>query len=243
MAALDVAKQSKAVCVGLTNVMYSSLAKRVDFVIPVCAGREVAVASTKAYTCQLSALYLFAHALQSLESLEINYKEIETLSKNMLNFDFNKIDVLAEKLKDKKEVVFIGKDIDYVTAMEASLKLKEVSYINTACYPSGELKHGYLAVIEKETPLIVFANQKEIKIKSINAAHEAISRGAESIIITNETGENLENMEKILICEESEMLSAIMAIVPMQYLAYKISVLKGLNPDKPRNLAKSVTVE
>ena len=241
--AVDMAKQLGATTVALTNVLYSSIARSSEFVLPVCAGPEIAVASTKAYTCQLSALYLFANALNDFDNLEKYYNEILNLSKNLLNFDKCKLDDVAKKLSLRNDVVFIGKDIDYVTAMEASLKLKEVAYINSASYPSGELKHGYLAIIEKHTPLIVFASQTDINIKSINAASEAVSRGADPIFVTNDCCFRYGDFCVIELKQSNDMLSAISSIVPMQYLAYKTSVIKGLNPDQPRNLAKSVTVE
>ena len=241
--AVEIAKQQGVLTIGLTNVLYSSIARKVDFVLPVCAGPEIAVASTKAYTCQLSALYLFANAINDLENLETYYNEILRTAKSLLSFNKEKLDSVAEKLSKRNDVVFIGKDIDYVTAMESSLKLKEVAYINSVSYPSGELKHGYLAIIEKDTPIMVFANQSKIKIKSINAASEAVSRGAEPIFVTSSGSDNLSNYCVIELNQPNEMLSAISSIVPMQYLAYKTSILKGVNPDQPRNLAKSVTVE
>lgn len=243
--ALEIAKQKGATTIALTNVLYSSLAKMADFVIPVCAGPEIAVASTKAYVCQLSALYMLSSSLKSKITLEnIDYfSDIERVVKNILNFDFNKLDKLAEDIKLRSDAVFIGKDLDYVTAGEASLKLKEVAYINSSSYPSGELKHGYLALVEKGTPLIVLANNKKINQKTFNSASEAESRGAVEIILTNEEQDKFSNKIVFNFTEKNELLLPMLTIAPLQYLAYKTSVLKGINPDQPRNLAKSVTVE
>lgn len=245
LSAHALAKSKGATTIALTNVLYSTLAKSADYVIPVCAGPEIAVASTKAYVCQLSALYMFACSLKnSTQGTSINYTQnIKRVAKEILNFDKNKIDRLAEWLKTKESVIFIGKDIDYVSSCEASLKLKEVSYIGTSNYPSGELKHGYLALVEEDTPLVVFAGNKKINQKTYNSASEAVSRGAMEILFTNEKIEETDKRIVFYFSEQDELLLPMLTIAPVQYLAYKVSTLKGINPDQPRNLAKSVTVE
>ena len=241
MAAL-MAEERGATTIALTNVLYSSLAKKTDYVLPVCAGPEIAVASTKAYVCQLSAIYMLTSHLRNFEGYEVDfYGEILKLADKALNFDKEKIERIAEEIKDATTPLFIGKDLDFTTAMEASLKLKEVSYINATNYSSGELKHGFLALVEEGTPLFVFCTQSEIAGKSINAANEAMSRGAKKYMITNIHQDDEENV--IYIDDKNELTASILAIIPMQYLAYKVSTAKGINPDKPRNLAKSVTVE
>ncbi len=237
---LEMVKNKNAISIALTNVLYSSLAKKCDYVLPILAGVEVAVASTKAYVCMLSGVYLFCKFLKSKTDYKEALANIKNLANKITGFDRAKLDEIAAKLKDAKEAVFIGKDMDYVTALEASLKLKEITYINANAYPAGELKHGFLALIEKDTPLIVFASQKELVLKTKSAVHEAESRGATSIIFSNQTDE-FSNL--VSISESDELLSQLEIIAPMQYLAYKVSVLKNINPDKPRNLAKSVTVE
>ncbi|MBO5345102.1 MAG: SIS domain-containing protein, partial [Clostridia bacterium] len=206
------------------------------------AGPEIAVASTKAYVCQLSALFLFASALAD-KNIKNSLNEIEEMSKNLLDFDMSKIEEIADEIKNETSAIFIGKDIDSITASEASLKLKEVAYINTASYPSGELKHGFLALVEEGTPMIVFAGNKSFNQKTFNAAHEAVSRGAKEVVLTNEKmSEN--NRKKVFYFDiKNELLFPILSIVPMQYLAYQVSIKKNINPDQPRNLAKSVTVE
>ena len=239
--AVELAKQKGATTIALTNVLYSSLAKQVDFVLPVCAGPEIAVASTKAYVCQLAALYMFA---ASVSECKVDFfEEINCIAEKVLEFDFEKIDKVVEFLKNKTDVIFIGKDIDYITSGEASLKLKEVGYINSAHYTSGELKHGYLALVENGTPLIVCATNKKINQKTFNASSEAVSRGAYEIVLTNDKLDENDGRVVLFFDEKNELLLPILTIVPLQYLAYKVSIRKGINPDQPRNLAKSVTVE
>lgn len=241
----EIAKDSGSITIAITNVLHSSLARNVDYVIPVCAGQEIAVASTKAYTCQLSALYMFASKIAAeLGIKKVDYyDEILRVADQILNFDFEEIETIANEIKNKESVIFIGKDLDYVTAGEASLKLKEVGYINSSHYCSGELKHGYLALVENGTPIIVIASQKEINSKTFNSSSEAVSRGAKEYIFTNEKLKSSENRKVIVFNESNEFLLPILTIAPLQYLAYKVSVLKNINPDQPRNLAKSVTVE
>ena len=237
------AKSKGAVCVALTNITYSSLARIADIVVPVCAGPEIAVASTKAYVCQLSAIYMIAcHLKNEIENSEIKYFEIiKNIANKILDFNREQIDQLAQKIILKNDVIFIGKGLDFVTATESALKLKEVSYINSTSYPSGELKHGFLALVENGTFVIAIAGDKFSKIKTINSANEARARGALIVIVSNEKIKEADDV--IVVDEQDDLLFAIRSIVPMQYLAYKVSVLKEINPDQPRNLAKSVTVE
>ena len=163
-----------------------------------------------------------------------------SLADKIFDFDKTLIDNLAEKIKDKRDVIFIGKGCDLITSQEASLKLKEVTYINSSSYPSGELKHGFLALVENGTPVFVVAGNKSTKLKNFNAASEAESRGADVFVISNEKPERFNGVK---IDVDDELLFGVAAIVPLQYLAYKVAVAKHINPDQPRNLAKSVTVE
>ena len=242
--ALDIVKNKNAKFISLTNVMHSTMAKKSQFILPVCAGVEIAVASTKAYVCQLTALYMFfSHLANVIKNLHIDfYSNLLSLNSKIKKINFSKIDSIAKYISSKKEVVFIGKGIDYVTAAEASLKLKEISYINSSEFMSGELKHGYLALVENDTPIFVFACNQNLNLKTMNAAEEARARGATIFYITNDITLK-ENKNVIFVDEKNPLLCAVFAIVPMQYLAYKVSVVKNINPDQPRNLAKSVTVE
>ncbi len=242
--ALKISKKLGGTNIVLTNVMYSTLAGLGDIILPVCAGAEIAVASTKAYVCQLSSLYMLAcHLHNQISEENINYlDDILRVSEKILAFDKAIIDSFAKALYLSKDCIFIGKDMDYISAKESSLKLKETTYINASSYPSGELKHGYLALVEEDTPIIAFACEKGLSIKTINSVEEAVARGAKKIIITN--SENFKNNKNsIFIDEQNELLLPILSIAPVQYLSCKISLLKGINPDKPKNLAKSVTVE
>ena len=242
LSAVKIAKEHGSTCIALTNVLYSSLARMVDYVLPVCAGPEIAVASTKAYVCQLSALFLFASALAD-KNIKNSLDEIEEMSNSLLDFDMKKVEEIADEIKNETAAIFIGKDIDSITASEASLKLKEVAYINTASYPSGELKHGFLALVEEGTPMIVFAGNKSFNQKTFNAANEAVSRGAKEVVLANEKIAENDRKKVFYFDIKNELLFPILSIVPMQYLAYQVSIKKNINPDQPRNLAKSVTVE
>ncbi len=241
--ACEIAKQFGSITIALTNVLYSSLAKKCDYVLPVCAGVEIAVASTKAYVCQLSALYVLAsHLKNEIKKQNYNFfEDIEIVANQILNFDKTHMENLAKTIDYKKEIIFIGKNLDYVTALESSLKFKEVSYVSSASYPSGELKHGFLALVNNGTPIIAFAGNDDINSKTANAVHEAVSRGAMDIVVTN--NKNLSANNVVFIDQPKALLFPIVSVAPMQYMAYLLSINKGINPDQPRNLAKSVTVE
>lgn len=239
--AVELVQKAGATSIALTNVLYSRLAKISDYVLPISAGVEIAVASTKAYVCMLTSIYLFCKYFESNKEYGHASSKLKEMAENILNFDTQKLNQIAYEIKNKTEAIFIGKDMDYITSLEASLKLKEVSYINASAYPSGELKHGFLALIEKGTPLFVFANQKNINTKTMSSMKEAESRGANVVVFTNDS--SFECDSQIVIHNNDEILSQIEIISSMQYLAYRVSVLKDINPDQPRNLAKSVTVE
>ncbi len=265
-------KNLGATTIALTNVLYSTLAKSVDFVIPVCAGREVAVASTKAYTAQIAVLYMFAKHLNNVKSLsnssllssnpkeEILSLRLDDENKNIPDYisDIRKLSVsesldrwgdieeIVEKIKDSNNVFFIGRGLDYITATEASLKLKEITYINSSSYPAGELKHGFLALVDESSYVFVLLSDKNLAEKTLNNAYEVKSRGGKIILVsTIEIDEKKSQIADfhIKLQGEDKYLSAITLVNFFQMLAYLVSVAKGLNPDKPRNLAKSVTVE
>ena len=239
--AFEIAKKQGAYCIAFTNVSYSTLSKKADMCLPICAGVEIAVASTKAYICQISALYMFVSNLSCKNNKNSYFDEIYNISDKILHFDKINIENIAKKIYKTLKCFFIGKDLDLITAKEAALKINETTYIVSNSYPSGELKHGYLSLIEEKTPIFVFATQGDLKFKTLNSAEEAHSRGSERILITNE--KNIESENVIYIDEKNELLAPILAIAPIQYLACEISRLKSIDPDKPRHLAKSVTVE
>lgn len=247
LGACNVLKQMGVKTIALTNVLYSTLAQNCDYVFPVCAGPEIAVASTKAYTCQIAIIYLFAKYLSSIKSGE-DFVALQTISKfkNLEENYFEQIDILANDLLHTNSVFFIGRDVDYVTAEEASLKLKEISYINSSAYPAGELKHGFLALVDNTSIIFVIATQKELLDKTLNGAHEGSARGAKIIVVSNldiSKDKLVDVYMHIKLKNESVDIMPMVAIKFFQWLAYFTSVKKGLNPDKPRNLAKSVTVE
>lgn len=233
--------------IALTNVLYSTLAKNCNYIFPVCAGPEIAVASTKAYTSQISILFLFASYLNSIKNNVAN-NSLKVLS-NIANLQENyssQLDTLSTDLLQTNSVFFLGRDIDYITAEEASLKLKEITYINSSAYPAGELKHGFLALIDSTSYVFVIATQKELLDKTLNGAHESHARGAKIVVVSNLdiSKDKLSDVYMFVKLDNiSKELMPMISIKFFQWLAYYASIKKGLNPDKPRNLAKSVTVE
>lgn len=242
ISAMEETRKYKTLNVAIVNTEYSTLASKCDLVFPICAGQEKAVASTKAYFGQCLVLYIMASFLNGENFIEhlMSFKK---------DFDFgndNKIMQLADLLINKNYVFFIGRGFDYITALEASLKLKEITYIFSYSECSGELKHGTLALINQGIPVIVIANDEKCFNKTLNNAYEVKSRGGELVLISsinidNEIENNFEYYIKIKDCESD--LKPLQTIVVLQKLAYYTAIKKGLNPDKPRNLAKSVTVE
>ena len=248
LAVSELAKEKGATTIALTNVLYSSLSKITDFVLPVCAGPEIAVASTKAYIAQVSILYAFAKKIAGVKFGESeNYlSDIKELKEEIENLDFSCLEELSQVIKTAQNIFYLGRDIDNLMMVEGSLKLKEITYINSQNYPLGELKHGYLALIDDSTYVVVLITQKELLEKSLNGINEAVSRGAKIILITcfDLDIEQRKNIYKIIkIKEIKSKLNPLLSMPYLQMLAYIVSVLKGINPDKPRNLAKSVTVE
>lgn len=248
LAAYELAKKAGATTVAIVNVEYSTLAKGADISLPIKAGVEVAVASTKAYSCQILTLYTAAVILEAKgKGLKADVSEIKDF---VNNFDYGDIDLykkIAETLRYQQKMFMIGRGLDYCSANEASLKIKETSYINSDTYFAGELKHGFLALIDEMTYVVVFATQKDVLSKTLSNAEEAYSRGARMILFTCFDDIDKEFLDKcefiIKVKNTNNGLQAIENIVPWQLVAYYTSVSKGINPDKPRNLAKSVTVE
>ena len=242
IAALTLSKERGATTATLTNVEYSTIAKLADIVLPVCAGQEIAVASTKAYNAQLAVFYIFANYLIGKDGVS----DIKELSEKIDLSDLAAEREIAETVKNLDQMFLIGRSFDYYTALEASLKIKEITYMNANAYQSGELKHGFLALVEENSYIIVFATQTEILDKNLNGAYEAKARGAKLILITTldiEEEIKKEFYKIIRIPEIKDDLASITAIIPWQIVSYYVSVYRGYNPDKPRNLAKSVTVE
>ncbi len=253
MAALREAKKHNAKILTITNVIGSSIARESDNVIYTWAGPEIAVASTKAYTTQVVCFFMLAldFALKLGKIGEKEYLDIlgelravpEKVEQILENSD--QIEVMAENIKEAKSGFFLGRGIDYSVAMEGSLKMKEVSYMHTEAFASGELKHGTIALIEDGIPVIALATQEKLFEKSISNMKEVKSRGAYVIGIAQEGHELIEEVADsvIYLPKTDDLISSILCAVVLQLLAYHVSTLRGLDVDKPRNLAKSVTVE
>jgi glucosamine--fructose-6-phosphate aminotransferase (isomerizing) len=205
------------------------------------SGPEICVLSTKTYTSQLAILTLIAYAMVG------RYEEGERKLKDLINYIYyltsaNAIEFvkkLADRLKDSKDIYLIGRGLQYPTALEAALKIKEVSYIHAEGFAGGELKHGTIALIEKGTPCIIFTS-KETQKEIISNTAELKARGAFIIGVGPENNELFDFFVKV---REAEEANSICQIIPIQILAYQLAILRGLNPDRPRNLAKSVTVK
>ena len=251
IAALKLAKSKGATTLAISNVIGSSITREADYCIYTHAGPEIAVASTKAYTSQVVLLDIlavyFAEILGTTPILQLQNikKEILALPSKIdeaLKCS-DRIKTFANKIYQEKDIFFLGRGADYNTALEGSLKLKEISYIHSEAYAAGELKHGPIALIENGITVVGIMTDKLLVEKSISNLQEVITRGAKTLVVTNQ---NLpaNNFETIITVPDTDtLLSPILAIVPLQLLSYYISKAKGLDVDKPRNLAKSVTVE
>lgn len=251
LGALKLCKELGANTLAITNVVGSSITREADDVIYTYAGPEIAVASTKAYTSQLAVLYVLslylAEQLKTISEEKIDNikREILNISTNMRNVlkDLDSIQNVAKIISSKKDVFFLGRNYDYVTAMEASLKLKEISYTHSEAFPAGELKHGPIALIESDVPVICICTNKTLFDKMISNVKEVKSRGAFTIILSRK-GALLDCADIVIeIPDVMDMFMPIVSIIPLQLLAYYVTKIKKLDVDKPRNLAKSVTVE
>ena len=250
LAALKLSKENKAQTLAVTNVLGSSLARLSDFVLYTCAGPEIAVASTKAYTTQLVLLACLCLKLAALcnGDAENKYNMIDQLKQmpevveEMLQQE-DKMAEFAKLLTNQKDAYFIGRQLDYLSVLEGALKLKEVSYVHADAYMAGELKHGPIALIEKDTVVIALATQPSVAKKTISNILETVARGAKVILITSKN-QNAEGFDYVIrIPDVDPLFSCIPATVLLQELAYYVAKEKGCDVDKPRNLAKSVTVE
>lgn len=248
--ALDLAKSLGAMTLAITNVRESSIDREAERTIYTEAGPEIAVASTKAYTSQLLNLYIlgleFNEVLGKFDDKEI-IEEIFALPQKIKNIIDRKEELkyFANELKDKEHLFYLARGLDYQTAIEASLKVKEISYIHSEAFASGELKHGTIALIEDGTPVIGILSQKDLLDKALSNLEEVRARKAEVFTITNLKDKRIGDIgvASFIFDETLDILAPILSVVPCQILAYYTSLAKGLNVDKPRNLAKSVTVE
>lgn len=244
LACIKMAKEKGATTLGIINVYNSSIARICDFVIYTHAGSEVAVASTKAYTSQVYILGLLALEYQKKKEEKNTYQELSKKIEELINFDYSSI---IDHIYLKKDIFYLGRNIDYISMLEGSLKLKEITYIHSEAFPAGELKHGPISLIEENTPVIALITHKETALKTISNIKEVKARGAYVILIIEK--DILENIDKnaydeiIYLPKTDEYTSPILSIIPLQLIAYYTAKRKNLDIDKPRNLAKSVTVE
>ena len=250
IAALKLSKEKGAKTLAISNVIGSSITRESDYSIYTHAGPEIAVASTKAYTSQVVLLAILA--IYFAETLELTDKNILELKNNILELPSKIEETLkcAEQIKEfghriyqEKDVFFLGRGIDETVAKESALKLKEISYIHADSYPAGELKHGPIALIENDITVISIMTDNNLVEKTVSNIQEVITRGAKTLVVTNQNIDDKMFDTVIHIPETNTFISPILSVIPLQLLAYYISKEKGLDVDKPRNLAKSVTVE
>lgn len=253
LAALRLAKEKKARVLAVTNVVGSSIARESDYVFYTWAGPEIAVASTKAYTTQIIGLALISldialkRGTVDEEKVKEIVEEIKKLSDKieMVLKNEEEIKNMAKEIYTSKDLFYIGRGLDYYLALEGSLKIKEISYIHSEAMAAGELKHGTLALIDKNTPVIAIATQDSLYDKMLSNIKEVKARGAYVIGVAKENNKEIEKIvdKVVYIPEVMDELATPVAVVPLQMLAYYVALNRGCDIDKPRNLAKSVTVE
>ena len=253
LAALRLAKERKIPVLGIVNVVGSSIARESDYILYTYAGPEISVATTKAYSTQLIAMYLLAIQAAKVKDViaEERYaaliEELGTLPEKIQKTldDKERIQWFASKYVNAKDVFFIGRGIDYAISMEGSLKMKEISYIHSEAYAAGELKHGTISLIEDGILVVGVATQAALFEKTISNMVEVKSRGAYLMGLTTYGNYNIEDTADfaVYVPQTESFFATSLAIVPLQLMGYYVSVAKGLDVDKPRNLAKSVTVE
>ena len=248
LAALRLAKSQGATTIAIANVLGSTISRDADYVLYTCAGPEIAVASTKAYTTQLVLLILLACYIADRLGFVLDAKLLEELphiSDHIAHLleDHERFAKYAKLLEDQRDAYFIGRNLDYASVLEGALKLKEVSYVHADAYVAGELKHGPIALIEEGSVVIAVATQPQIASKTINNIQETIARGARVVLFTT-AGQEVKNVANTYYLPEvPAVLQTILVAIPLQLIAYYTACIKGCDVDKPRNLAKSVTVE
>ena len=253
LAALKLAKSRGVPVLAIVNVVGSSIARAADYVMYTYAGPEIAVASTKAYMVQMCVLYLFALRLAYARGMQTD-AEIRRLTAELLRAgevikprlaDCEQIKYLASRFVNTQSCFFIGRGFDYSLSLEGSLKLKEISYVHSDAYAAGELKHGTISLVTDGVPVIALATQKQVYEKTISNAKETKSRGANVLLFTTQDAVVPDGVADYVVRldDYDDLLMPLQLIVPLQLFAYYMAVLRGCDVDKPRNLAKSVTVE
>ena len=253
LAALKLAKSRGVPVLAIVNVVGSSIARAADYVMYTYAGPEIAVASTKAYMVQMCVLYLFALRLAYARGMQTD-AEIRRLTAELLRAgevikprlaDCEQIKYLASRFVNTQSCFYIGRGFDYSLSLEGSLKLKEISYVHSDAYAAGELKHGTISLVTNGVPVIALATQKQVYEKTISNAKETKSRGAKVLLFTTRDAVVPDGVADYVVRldDYDDLLMPLQLIVPLQLFAYYMAVLRGCDVDKPRNLAKSVTVE
>ncbi|HKA35103.1 MAG TPA: SIS domain-containing protein, partial [Candidatus Binatia bacterium] len=253
LAAVETARKKKAKVISICNVVDSTIARKSDGVFYTHAGPEISVASTKAFTSQLTALYLLAIGLGRLngrlpkteaKGLLEDTMHLPTWVEDALKLD-GEIEALARDVCHAADFLYLGRGINYPIALEGALKLKEISYIHAEGYPAGEMKHGPIALIDEQVPVVVLLPRDRNFQKTLSNLKEVESRGGKIVAITNRRDETIDPMafRTLVVPEASHFLTPIVLTIPLQLLAYYVAVERGTDVDQPRNLAKSVTVE
>ncbi len=252
LAALRMCNKMGVDTFAIVNVLGSSLAKEAKYFLPTLAGKEISVATTKAYSCQISVLSLLC-IKKALQSREITHQEKIKIEEGLIQLpslikgyiEQSNIDQFADKISDSRSVFFLGRGLDYALSLEGALKLKEISYLHCEAYPAGELKHGTISLIEQGTPVVACITEDELAVKTLSNLKEVQARGAKVILlIKKELYQESMAVDGVLFLPEIHpMLQAIVSIIPYQLLAYAVAKKRGCDIDQPRNLAKSVTVE
>jgi glucosamine--fructose-6-phosphate aminotransferase (isomerizing) len=252
LAAIHEARKKGAILLSICNVVGSSIAREADCGIFLHAGPEIGVASTKAFTSQiavLSLLTLFMARIRGKENklnaeLASKLKELPKQVQSILD-NKDRITEIAELYKDSNNCLYLGRGYNYPVALEGALKLKEISYIHAEGYPAAEMKHGPIALIDKNMPVVVVATTDKVYSKILSSIEEVRARGGKVIAIASEQNSEIAKLvdHVLYIPETIDALVPILAVIPLQLLAYDMAVMRGCNVDKPRNLAKSVTVE
>ena len=260
IAALKLAKERGAKTIAVVNVIDSSITRVADYTLYTHAGPEIAVASTKAYTAQVTLLnMLVAYMSEKLKIKEVS-KELEDFKKEITTLPekveqtlkiADTVKEFSQKIFNEKDVFYIGRGTDYTVSMEGALKLKEISYIHSEGYQAGELKHGSIALIEDNVTVVGIATVPNVVSKTVSNLEEVQTRGAKIFLVTNDSipedeYKNIADNERNTVIKTpitSSYLSPVLSVIPLQLLAYNVAKAKSLDVDKPRNLAKSVTVE
>lgn len=240
IAAMRKAKENGALTLAIVNVKGSTIARESDRQIFIEAGPEIAVATTKAYILQVAVMALLACRVAGKKDIVDELKRLPRLLKEVVDKRDTYLEI-AKKISDREDIFFIGRKIDYAISLEGSLKLKEVSYIHSEAYQAGELKHGTISLIDKGTPVFAIVTEDDIREKTISNICEVKARGAMIIVVSNEDG--FESDYLIKVPRVSEFLQPILVVSCLQLIAYEVAKIRGCDIDKPKNLAKSVTVE